>query len=200
MLSYIISHTLFILDGHKIARKLSKQISAITKVLKSILADYNSECPIIGESQVPLLDALNPSSPIWCNINDSEADDGIPLILKQNIVHCYLTKKRCEEEINIISIELNNLKSYYTHQIILVNETLQVMDQTSLLEKGYVALLNQLKWRYEVLLQKCCNSQETVVDDGSDNNSEDNYDDSSDDSDDEDETNVDDIDEISVFF
>lgn len=76
----------------------------------------------------------------------------------------------------------------------------QVMDQTSLLEKGYVALLNQLKWRYQVLLQKCCNSQETVVDDGSDNNSEDNYDDSSDDSSDEDETNVDDIDENSVFI
>ena len=75
----------------------------------------------------------------------------------------------------------------------------QVMDQTSLLENGYVALLNQLKWRYGVLLRKCCNLQETVVDDGSDNNSEDNYDDSSDDSSDEDETNVDDIDESSVF-
>ena len=96
-------------------KKIVKANFSNNQSFKSILADYNSESPIIGESQVPLLDALNPSSPIWCNINDSEADDAIPLILNQNIVHCYLTKKRCEEEI-IIIIELNNLKSYYTHQ------------------------------------------------------------------------------------
>ena len=184
MLSIII-----ILDGQKIAKRLSANISKETKSIRKLVDEYNSIATSTNDSHIPvnMSDAMALDSAFYCPFTDTSK---LPWNKQKDIISAYLLVKRSEEELVLLQTEMQNVLAYCTQckekisqQI---NNTRAKEDQYS---RGMTALLSRLFSDVDIYHAKVkatfatmdCLSTETVV--CSDNDTDSSDDDMDDDDD-----------------
>jgi len=98
-------------DGQKIAKKLSVQISKETKKIKSLLPEYNACQVVIGGDSAPLLllEALDPS--LLAAV--LKPNSSLPFVSKRKLIDAYIMMKRSSEEISMLDTEMENTTQYY---------------------------------------------------------------------------------------
>ena len=145
-------------DGQKIANKLSKQITKITSTIRSLLARHNSLCKDIGETSLSMSDILDVESEVWSHQSNQDTPGmvWISTSTKHDIIQSYMLIKRCEDEIAMVTDEMDCLKEYYRTQISVVSSTITDLESkpSTAFTQGAISLLVKLKWSLELLLHK----------------------------------------------
>ena len=104
---------LFILEGQKIAKKVSSLISGETKLMRSLVEDYTA-CLSVENSQANAYDeALDPTAlewrlqalGVWCQ--------GTVNPEKREIMDSYLMLCRSKEELCVLNEEVQNIITFY---------------------------------------------------------------------------------------
>ena len=161
-------------DGQKIAKKLSIQISRETRKIKEFLPEFNACQNMIGESEILLEDALNPSkltSIMQLNVDQSkqELTDS-----KRELINSYLTMKRADEELSMLTAEMSNTIHHYEREVGIVQKCIeQYSNEVDAFSKGAVALLQahlirlqaQVKESCELFSPICMNDSSTTITD-----------------------------------
>ena len=96
---------IFIIDGQKIAKKLSKGITKETSTARKFLEELNNVSQT-DEAFVPLHleDVLSPESEFW-QCPQATASE-IPVNIKRDIIEAHLLLKRCDEELMLLRNEM----------------------------------------------------------------------------------------------
>ena len=104
---------LYFLDGQKIAKKLSIQISKESNKLKELRHEFNAIRTVNGDSMVELKDIFDSAKllAILSTVTSS--------LLHQSentrkAIDLYLTIQRNKEEITLIRNEVGNMTTYYS--------------------------------------------------------------------------------------
>ncbi len=144
-----------LLDGQKIAKKLSTQITKETKKLKALLAEYNACRAFDGEAFVTFEDIVDVSkvqtvlatSPVFCHEDE-----------RRETINLYLTWMRAEEEIDLLSSEIDRVYDYYLDKMNCIERVSSELCQTDgAFHKGAVALLWKLKKDTALMIKNCLN-------------------------------------------
>ena len=140
--SHILNTIPFInlLDGQKIAKKLSVQISKETKKIKVLIPEYNTCQTIEGEAPVSLQEALDPetlSKAMYSKLYPSES--------RQEIIDAYLMIKRTTEEVSMLHADISNTLKYYGHMSAAVEKALSKFSLQDCFSRGAVSLLKSRK-------------------------------------------------------
>lgn len=107
-------------EGHALAKRLSKQITKATKLLKTSIDEYNKlECSTA--SSLPLtvtFDSVkDPDSDVWVEVNaPEESRTAIPATIRRKAVDLYYLMDRCREEITLLQSEMINTLDHFTRQ------------------------------------------------------------------------------------
>ena len=143
------------IDGQKIAKKLSKQISKITSSIRHILSQYNEMALKNKEAGISLSNALDLNSAIWCS-QLSVADTNIPIELKHSIVQSILEVRRSNEELDLVKEEMRSVINCYEQNISKIDETIALikMKEANAVNQGSISLLIRLRWTSEMMLDK----------------------------------------------
>ena len=106
----MLRYVLFLLDGQKIATKLSRRISVVGKMLKKSLSQYNSGIP--EQCHISWAEAIDFSSSLYSD--GLYCDDAtIPAIVKSQAVQLHHRICRCEEEVTRLKSEMTNCVEHY---------------------------------------------------------------------------------------
>ena len=136
-------------DGQKIAIRLSRRITVVTKSLRKSLAEYNA--------------GLDPSSCLtWEQVTDLSqqihdeclfSESSIPSIVKSQAIQLYNSMFRAEEEISRLKEEMSNCTQYFigiynhlTGKIVLLKQ-----NQENALDIGRISLLKQSLRKYRII-------------------------------------------------
>ena len=108
-------HWLLLIDGQKIAKRLSTSITKETTLARKLLSDYNT---LTGSStKVTLAEVLSLDADFWKNPQLSTGvSSDISWSTKKDIIQAYLLVKRSEEELLLLSEEKENVLSYWSDQ------------------------------------------------------------------------------------
>ena len=134
----------FLLDGQKIAKRLSKQLSKEKKLMLSYFHKYNT----VSSSSITLDEALDPVT-ISSKLESFGAFH-IATGNKRDIIDAYLLFCRSKEELVMLEAECNNIVSFYEDQLIAIQKYIEVND-TNL---GMTSLLHKLKEKISALLEQ----------------------------------------------
>lgn len=155
--------TFFVIDGQKVAKKVSSQISSETKVLRSLMEDYNT-CQSVGEYQPIAFDeALDPTSiecrlqalGVWCQ--------GTVNPEKRDIMDSYLMLCRSKEDLCMLKEEAQNILTFYETRR---NSLLKVLEEVksaadNYYSRGITSLLHAMLGNTKVLLHQ---AQKAIAD------------------------------------
>ena len=144
-------------DGQKIAKKLSKQITKLTSTLKCLITDYNHLGKDIDENTVSVQEVFNLDSTFWsCASAHGSKFSTIPANTTHHIVQSYFLIQRCDEEISMLKEEMRCLLQYYSDKVSIITSAIAhlELEASSSFNKGAIALLNKLKWSCKFLLEK----------------------------------------------
>ncbi len=144
-------------DGQKIAKKLSRQVTSETKRLRTLLEEYNI-CQLVFNNssiQITLDEALDPeflSSKLHADTTLSKPH--------QDIIEAYLQMKRSNEEIVLLESEMANTIHFYAEQRKVLLTLIDQMKQAQIsksdpFNRGAIALLHSLFRRIDKLHQEC---------------------------------------------
>ena len=139
------SYICIIVDGQKIAKRLSTSIAKETTTAQKILVDYNAIISSgTGECiQMNLKEILCPDSQFWNTqrlpaVSTSSKHD-LPWDVKKDIIQAYLLVKRSQEELSLLAEEKLNILPYWMEQKVFINQ------QIDTLRHSYsIALLKKL--------------------------------------------------------
>ena len=148
-----------VVDGQKIAKKLSRQVTNETKRLRVLLEEYNI-CQLIVNSsstQITLDEALDPivlSSKLGVHADTTVSKP------HQDIIEAYLQMKRSNEEILLLEKEMANTIQFYAEQqkslLTLIDQMKQGrISESNPFSRGAIALLHALFQRRDKLFQEC---------------------------------------------
>lgn len=146
-----------LLDGQKIAKRLSKQITKETCSIKSLLKDINESG--FHNDPLSLEEAFNPSI-LKLRLHSLGFEMPNTMDNKREIIQAYLTRRRCEEEIQLLIADANNMVLYYSKlkaEIIGTIEDLRL--KTDLQSRGYAAML----WNYSTFVDKLLQQSHTAL-------------------------------------
>ena len=131
-------------DGQKIAKKLSVQISKETKKIESLLPEYNACQVVIGGDSAPLLlleEALDPS--LLAAV--LKPNSSLPFDSKRELIDAYIMMKRSSEEISMLDTEMENTTQYYLDRKNTLQKLLESFSQRGdAFGRGAVALLQDV--------------------------------------------------------
>ena len=148
-----------IIDGHKIAKKLSIQITKQTKSVKKILKECNVAQSTINSTNElwDLSDVLLPSNSFWESSRMPLGDGTVPFNVKSEAIQSYLLLKRSEEEIKLLRQDLSNAIDYYERKQQLLSERVKQLlhkESLSIYHKGTICLLTLHSWKIELAISK----------------------------------------------
>lgn len=95
-----------LLDGQKIAIRLSRRITTVTKRLKTLLNKYNARCTVAD--QLSWEDAVN-----LTNCSNQYTTSDIPDSIKNQAVRLVHQRERAAEEVSRLKSEMQNCIDYY---------------------------------------------------------------------------------------
>ena len=134
-----------VVDGQKIAKKLSRQVTNETKRLRVLLEEYNI-CQLIVNSsstQITLDEALDPT--VLSSKLGVHADTTVSKP-HQDIIEAYLQMKCSNEEILLLEKEMANTIQFYAEQQKSLLTLIDQMKQAQISEssRDAIALLHAL--------------------------------------------------------
>ena len=107
-----------IIDGQKIAKRISKQIGKVGTKVKQLMDQYNT-CAVLSSEpeQLTLPTVLDPTSQFWSSHSSlhvqSYESGPVPLAAKQDLIRFYLQKNRSLEETQLLQGEMFNTLKYF---------------------------------------------------------------------------------------
>ena len=126
-----------IIDGQKIAKRLSASITKETSTARKLLEEYNVAAAQVKETYIPLTEdeVLNSWQPA---VESSK----LPWNTNKDITSAYLLMQRTEEELRLLKEEMQNVLTYcrqskeaVTRQIDLIQSDEEQYSNTLLLSK-----------------------------------------------------------------
>jgi hypothetical protein len=140
------------MQGQKIAKKLSTQVSKETRNMKGLLEEYDA-CQAIASGNsgnLTLPDVLDPSA--LAKMLNPKLTAYKPD--RQEIINAYIMLTRSKEEMEMLQREMGNVLHYYEDRVVVIQS---VMDECSQLKsaRGAHALLHNMLINTNVQLQKC---------------------------------------------
>ena len=145
-------------DGQKIAKKLCTQITKETKVIKSLLPEYNACQATIGEDSSALLsmEEVLDSSLLSMILRPHSNFSNIPSKTKQEIMDASLHMERASEEITMLEKEMSNMISYYKDRSKVLYHSIQLfMSREDGFGRGVLSLLKTMAYTVNIKLQEC---------------------------------------------
>ena len=131
----------YFLDGQKIAKRLSSQITKETAKIKTV---YNFLIQQASEMEAGCISlVMDPSSVFWNNESNETtplSSDSIPLCIKNQIIHNHLLIERSMEETILLQKEMINFLSYPHDKINIINKQANDMNIVSPLLAGAYSL------------------------------------------------------------
>ena len=152
----------YYIDGQKIAKKLSLQISKESSKIQSLLKEYNScELPSPHANSLSTSDVFNPSIledqlkqlGTWCSVASGE---------KREIIDSYLILCRSQEEISMLQEDADNCVTYYKNREDVILQEINKHSLETLFDKGAVALLHSLLAENSLLLNESVHAVEVM--------------------------------------
>lgn len=135
---------MFVIDGQKIAKKVSLQIGAETKRLKALLEDYKAclpvdECPELTENEVfdpTIIEHKLQELGVWCDTITGE---------RREAMDAFLMLQRSEEDLCMLREEAQNVVHYYSRRKSVIEKTIKEMKELNddAFNKGMTALLHK---------------------------------------------------------
>ena len=159
-ISYLVcTFTSILADGPKIAKRLSKQIGRETSIIKKCLGDYNSlsdDLPLLG-----LHDVLSSHAKFWAD-KSLNAEDDLALSNRHELIRNFLLVKRAEEEVVLLSSDMENTITYFKEQQRVIEEEIgnlekslvEVADDEKLYVCGCICVLKKFSWSVSISLNK----------------------------------------------
>ena len=176
------------IDGHKIARRISKQITQQTKKLKVALGYYNAASVVLDPSCSPVsFSAITSTDSSFWRTSFSDCRKA-PSDVQHDLIHNYLLLKRSGEELELLKQDVDNTLRYYSFESKVLLELLQQLEcqSSSAYLNGCAAMLKQRLMQVHQLIGKATDTISVMNDPvicTSDNRSRaDGYDSDSDDS------------------
>ena len=126
-------------DGQKIAIRLSRRITVVTRQLKKVLNEYNSKSSTTN--RMSWEDATTLSV-----YTHSFGTSTVPDSIKQDAVRCYHEKQRAREEVGRLQSEMKNCADHYTTQrscLLQARKCLQDTGAQDTYTLGSICLLTQ---------------------------------------------------------
>ena len=137
---------IYVIDGQKITKKLSKGITKDTSTARKFLEELNNISQT-DEAVVPLCldDVLSPESEFWQCPRATASE--IPVNIKRDIIEAYLLLKRCDEELVLLRSEMHNVIDYYDVKEKKIISVLQKFTGNELtqFQRGCISLLKKLQ-------------------------------------------------------
>ena len=104
----------FYLDGQAIAVKLSKQITKATESMRKTIASHNA---IHGASSLNFDLVKDPSCELYANLQSCpHTEHVVPNATRRMAIELHCLRERCEEEIELVTSEMNRLQAFYLKQ------------------------------------------------------------------------------------
>ena len=103
------------IDGQKIAKRLSVNITKETRTAKKLLQEYNTAASTVNDAHIPICleEALLPDSDFWQTVHVAmPGSSALSWSTKKDITSAYLLKKRSEEELCLLKEEMQNVLVY----------------------------------------------------------------------------------------
>ena len=100
---------MYFLDGQKISKKLSLQISKETKKIRELLPEYNA-CTNVSSECSPL--EMNDATKLTTIMDTTSISNS-----KRELIETFLRIKRSEEEIVMLESEMSNTVDHYEHEV-----------------------------------------------------------------------------------
>ena len=141
-----------IVDGQKIAKKLSQQITKEMKALRKLVEEYNS-CGDQYTSELTFSDALDPVVIATRLENVGITTSGI-LGKRRELIDSYLLLCRSKEELALLEEDINCSVMYYRERQSTITREIESAEGLDLYIQGKRALLHNLLEENRLLLQK----------------------------------------------
>ena len=141
------------LDGQKIAKRLATNIAKETRTVKKLLEDYNIASSVVTASFTPytLNDILSPESNFWQRLTFNPHCKEIPWNVQKDIMSAYVLIKRTEEELSLLSEEMENVLLYcIQRKECILHQLDSIKNNESQYTKGITSLLHKLLWEVEL--------------------------------------------------
>ena len=136
-------------EGQKIAKKLSLQISKETKKIRELLPEFNA-CRSVSSECAPLEmeEALDPTT--LTTIVDTSVSHS-----KREFIDTFLRIRRSDEEIAMLTMEMNCTVAHYEHEVQAVLNCIESYTQKrDAFSRGAIALLRSLLCKHQVRLSE----------------------------------------------
>lgn len=141
-----------LIDGQKIAKKLSIGISKEMKRVKQLLEEYNGTCYELDSQCLPrsISDVLSPTSDFWGA--DKAESSSIPYKMKKDIIQALLLTRRSKEELELLRNEMCDTVSYWSLRTECIANKITEFDQDDIFSRGARCLLTKLKTEADLML------------------------------------------------
>ena len=144
------------IDGHKIAKKISKQITQQTKKVNVVLGHYNAAAVVLGCSPISFSTVTSPDASFWKSSFGDCSKAGISSDVQNDLIHNYLLFERSSEELGLLKQDIDNTLKYYNFERKILLESLQQLEcqLSSAYLNGCAALLKQRLLQVNNLIDK----------------------------------------------
>ena len=134
-------------DGQKIAKKLSQQITKETSSMKRLLSEYNSICCTPDAYDFLSFSEALSNGVIEGRLNGFGSSCSYLMTgSRRQIIDAYLMFCRAEEELLMLQKEAKNLLQYYNYREIVISAKLaELSSHDDQFHKGSVAMLKHLQ-------------------------------------------------------
>ncbi len=147
----------YYIDGQKIAKRLSKNITKETRNATRLVNNYNKQCYSTEQSTISLTDVLSPDSPFWVT-ETSACSDGISLKVRRDIIEAFLHIQRSNEELELLITEMESTVQYWSSRIKTLTDKLQEIDMIDgdkqIYDVGAACLLNKVLYEARISLSE----------------------------------------------
>lgn len=130
---------------------MSSGITKETRKAKELLEEYNATCMQISERYCPTVisDVLQTDSNFWQSVSNSEDNltKDIPWDTQRDIIQAFLLMKRSEEELKLLTDDMQNVLTYWSNRIVSLTATVEELNNhTDQFSIGAKSSLKQLLW------------------------------------------------------
>ena len=131
-------NTIFTVEGHYMASRLSRSITTQSRKLRLLLAEYNAT--VSSVEQLSWDDATDLTSSLWLVFHGN--DFLVPRSVRITAISILMKSKRAVEELQLLKSELNNVLKFHIDQhAALVDTILQLQAVPSEFNHGAACLL-----------------------------------------------------------
>ena len=118
---------LLFLEGHALAKRLSKQISQATKTLHTAVEEFNkvdcsTQWPLPRSLQVN--EVKNPEADLWLRTEFMGSSSPVPISVKRKAVDLYSLLDRAKGEITLPQADMKNVMDHFSGQHAIFSKSL----------------------------------------------------------------------------